>query len=156
MANQWFGCSYSCVFGIFQCVLKLFVGEERIVTDSATTSQSFVHMPDEPSISRRVVLAAAAGLVGTAAVAPSRAAAQTPAATPIMPAVQAPVRQEWLARHTEEILEPELPIIDPHHHLWDQPRYRYMVPELLADLGSGHKIVATVYEQAREMYRVDG
>jgi predicted TIM-barrel fold metal-dependent hydrolase len=141
--------------------IKLFVGEERIVTDSATTSQSLVHMPDEPSISRRVVLAAAAGLVGTAAVAPSRAAAQTPAAqapvaTPMMPAVQAPVRQEWLARHTEEILEPELPIIDPHHHLWDQPRYRYMVPELLADLGSGHKIVATVYEQAREMYRVDG
>jgi L-fuconolactonase len=73
-----------------------------------------------------------------------------------MPAVQAPVRQEWLAKRTEAILEPELPIIDPHHHLWDQPRYRYMVPELLADLGSGHKIVATMYEQAREMYRADG
>src|SRR3954471_1824250 len=136
--------------------IKLFVGEERIVTDSATTSQSLVHMPDKPSISRRVVLAAAAGLVGTAAVAPSRAAAQTPGAqapvaTPMMPAVQAPVRQEWLARHTEEILEPEVPIIDPHHHLWDQPRYRYMAPELLADLSSGHKIVATMYEQAREM-----
>src|SRR5207237_7706399 len=77
-------------------------------------------------------------------------------ATPMMPAVQAPVRQEWLATHVEEILEPELPIIDPHHHLWDQPRYRYMVPELLADLSSGHKIVATMYEQAREMYRTDG
>src|ERR1700676_5726117 len=65
-------------------------------------------------------------------------------------------RQEWLDLRTEEILEPELPIIDPHHHLWDAPRYRYLFPDLLADLGSGHKIVATMYEQAREMYRADG
>src|SRR5258707_832115 len=60
--------------------------------------------------------------------------------------MQAPVRQEWLAKRTEEILEPGLPIVDPHHHLWDAPRYRYMFPELLADLGSGHNIVATMYE----------
>src|SRR5207253_2710568 len=53
-------------------------------------------------------------------------------------------------------LEPELPIIDPHHHLWDKPRYTYLFPDLLADVGSGHKIVATMYEQAREMYRADG
>jgi hypothetical protein len=32
-----------------------------------------------------------------------------------------PVRQEWLDRRRESILEPELPIIDPHHHLWDRP-----------------------------------
>src|SRR5207244_11364501 len=87
------------------------------------------------------------------------ALAQAPAAAPTaptMPAVQAPVRQDWLAKRTEEILEPDLPIIDPHHHLWDAPRYRYLFPELLADVGSGHKIVATLYEQAREMYRADG
>jgi len=33
--------------------------------------------------------------------------------------LQAPVRQEWLLKRHEEIIEPELPIIDPHHHLWD-------------------------------------
>jgi predicted TIM-barrel fold metal-dependent hydrolase len=73
-----------------------------------------------------------------------------------MPAVQAPVRQEWLLKRHEEIIEPELPIIDPHHHLWDRPNYRYLFPELLADVGSGHNIRATCYEQAREMYRVSG
>ncbi len=29
-----------------------------------------------------------------------------------------PVRQEWLDRRTEAIIEPDLPIVDPHHHLW--------------------------------------
>ena len=110
----------------------------------------------EPAISRRVVLTASAGLVGAAAIASSAALAQAPAAAPQMPAVQAPVRNDWLAKRIEEILEPELPIIDPHHHLWDKPRYTYLFPDLLADVGSGHKIVATMYEQAREMYRPGG
>ena len=27
---------------------------------------------------------------------------------------------QWLAREVPEtVLEPELPIVDPHHHLWD-------------------------------------
>ena len=32
-----------------------------------------------------------------------------------------PVREDWLARRNEPALEPGLPIIDPHHHLWDRP-----------------------------------
>src|SRR5947207_14418146 len=57
-----------------------------------------------------------------------------------------PVRQEWLDRRREEIIEPDLAIVDPHHHLVDRPETgRYLVPELLADLGSGHNIIATVY-----------
>ena len=122
-----------------------------------------VPLHDTPSLteaaeSRRALLTAGAGLAGAAAIASStaQAQAQAPAAAPQMPPVQAPVRQEWLAKRTEQILEPDLPIVDPHHHLWDAPRYRYMFPELLADLGSGHNIVATMYEQAREMYRADG
>jgi L-fuconolactonase len=120
---------------------------------------------DTSSVSRRALFAAAGGLAGAAAMAPAvslaqtaqtAASAQAPAAAPQMPAVQAPVRPDWLARRTEEIIEPGLPIIDPHHHLWDAPRYRYMFPELLTDLGSGHNIVATMYEQAREMYRAEG
>ncbi|MSP50661.1 MAG: amidohydrolase [Alphaproteobacteria bacterium] len=66
------------------------------------------------------------------------------------------VRQEWLDRRREDILEPALPIVDPHHHLWDRPGWRYLLPELLEDLNSGHKIVATVYLQARAMHRAEG
>ena len=45
----------------------------------------------------------------------------------------------------ESILEPELPICDPHHHLWDFPTNRYLLPQLLADLQSGHNVQSTVF-----------
>jgi predicted TIM-barrel fold metal-dependent hydrolase len=69
-----------------------------------------------------------------------------------------PARQDWLDRRSEEILEPDLPIVDPHHHLWDRPGPigRYLLDELLADLNSGHRIVATVFAQCGSMYRADG
>src|ERR1700756_537589 len=60
----------------------------------------------------------------------------------------------WLAiQEKEPILEPELPIIDTHHHLWDRGGWTYLLPELLADLNTGHNIVATVFEECRSMYR---
>lgn len=65
-------------------------------------------------------------------------------------------RPEWLARHVEPIIAPEQPIIDAHHHLWDEPRPRYLHQDLLADIGSGHDIRATVYVDCRSMYRADG
>src|ERR1700747_341818 len=53
----------------------------------------------------------------------------------------------WLAKQEKEpILESELPIIDTHHHLWDRGGWTYLLPELLADLNTGHNIVATVFE----------
>jgi len=68
-----------------------------------------------------------------------------------------PVRQEWLDRRREEIIEPDLPIVDSHHHLVDRPETgRYLLPELLADLGSGHDITATVYLEWLSMYRAAG
>jgi predicted TIM-barrel fold metal-dependent hydrolase len=66
------------------------------------------------------------------------------------------VREDWLARRQEEILDPGLPIVDAHHHLWDRPGARYLLDELLRDTGSGHDIRATVYVQARSMYRAEG
>ena len=66
------------------------------------------------------------------------------------------VNDAWLARHTEDILEPGLPIIDPHHHLWVRDGNTYLLPELLADINSGHTIRATVFEECRSMYRADG
>jgi L-fuconolactonase len=67
-----------------------------------------------------------------------------------------PVRDEWLARRVETVLEPELPIIDPHHHLWERPDWNYMLDDLLADTNSGHNIVGTVFVQCRSMHRADG
>jgi L-fuconolactonase len=64
----------------------------------------------------------------------------------------------WLAKQEREpILEPELPIIDTHHHLWQRGAdWPYFLPELLADLDTGHNFVATVFEECRSMYRADG
>ncbi|TAJ74672.1 MAG: amidohydrolase [Phenylobacterium sp.] len=70
----------------------------------------------------------------------------------------------------EAILEPELPIVDPHHHLWDrrayiaqgpehpfmtaiQPAARYLLDELMADTGSGHNVVATVFVECGAFYK---
>jgi L-fuconolactonase len=63
----------------------------------------------------------------------------------------------WLAkRPPEPILDPELPIVDTHHHFWDRPDHRYLLDELLADLATGHNIIATVFLECRSMYRPDG
>ena len=70
----------------------------------------------------------------------------------------------------EAIIEPELPIIDPHHHLWDRRPVMHLIPppvhpfehisyrkghylldQLLEDTSSGHNIVATVYLECRSM-----
>ena len=65
-------------------------------------------------------------------------------------------REDWLAQHTEEIIDPARPIVDPHHHLWDRGGQRYMIEEMSADIASGHNIVATVYVDCRSMYRAGG
>ena len=67
------------------------------------------------------------------------------------------VRPDWLARVKEEILEPDLPIVDPHHHLVDRANTgRYLLYDLLADTRSGHNIEATVYLEWLSMYRAGG
>jgi predicted TIM-barrel fold metal-dependent hydrolase len=66
------------------------------------------------------------------------------------------VREEWLALQREEVLEPQLPIIDAHHHLWDRPTGRYLFDELMADMRTGHNVIATIFVQCRAMYRKDG
>jgi predicted TIM-barrel fold metal-dependent hydrolase len=74
----------------------------------------------------------------------------------------------------EAILDPDLPIVDPHHHLWDRRNYatpqapehpfmtaiadarRYLLDELTADTGSGHNVVATVFVECGAFYKADG
>ncbi|MBI3040133.1 MAG: amidohydrolase family protein [Chloroflexi bacterium] len=65
-------------------------------------------------------------------------------------------RDAWLRLTIEDPIEPELPICDPHHHLWHRPDSRYLLEELLQDTGGGHNIVSTVFVQCRSMYRKDG
>ena len=63
---------------------------------------------------------------------------------------------KWLNQTTEEIIEPELPICDPHHHFWDKRTERafpkYQLDELMADITSGHNVRSTVFIEARSMY----
>lgn len=65
-------------------------------------------------------------------------------------------RNTWLAQVSETTLEPELPICDPHHHLWDHPGNRYLLDELLEDTNSGHNVVSTVFVECASMYRAGG
>lgn len=66
----------------------------------------------------------------------------------------------WLALVQEEALDPDLPICDPHHHLWDhrpeRVEPRYLLDEILVDLNSGHNVVSTVFIQCGAMYKADG
>jgi L-fuconolactonase len=63
----------------------------------------------------------------------------------------------WLAKAAPEpILEPDLPVVDTHHHIWDFPGYRYLLDEFLADVNTGHNVVATVFNECRSMYRAKG
>lgn len=66
------------------------------------------------------------------------------------------IKDAWLNQHREEILEPDLPIVDSHHHLWDMPGSRYFFDELLADINTGHNIRSSVFLQCGAMYRADG
>jgi predicted TIM-barrel fold metal-dependent hydrolase len=66
------------------------------------------------------------------------------------------VNEDWLALRREEPIDPNLPIIDPHHHLWDRG-LRYLFDELKDDIDTGgHNIRATVYLQCGSMYRAEG
>jgi L-fuconolactonase len=69
--------------------------------------------------------------------------------------------ETWLPLVQEDIVEPDLVIVDPHHHLWDykgRPGYQptYLLDELHADTGSGHRIEATVFVECSWAYRTDG
>src|SRR5262245_4621310 len=67
---------------------------------------------------------------------------------------------EWLEQTREEPLDPGLPICDPHHHLWDRVQGRvaprYLLDEILEDVGGGHSIVSTVFIECGAMWKAAG
>ena len=77
-------------------------------------------------------------------------------AAPSKSGLYADPREDWLALRREEIIDPQRPIVDPHHHLWDRGGQRYLIEEMTDDIASGHNIVATVYVDCRSMYRATG
>jgi predicted TIM-barrel fold metal-dependent hydrolase len=57
----------------------------------------------------------------------------------------------------EDVLDPDLPIVDAHHHLVDRPETgRYLLPEFLDDVRTGHDVVSTVYIEWASMQRAHG
>lgn len=56
----------------------------------------------------------------------------------------------------EPILEPDLPIIDAHQHLFDRKGMRYMLEESLDDMASGHNVIASVYVETGVFMRRSG
>ena len=66
-----------------------------------------------------------------------------------------PYRQ-LLAGRDEPILDPDLPIVDAAHHLFDRPALRYMFDDYLKDANSGHRIVASVYVETQAFIRQNG
>lgn len=111
-------------------------------------------------VSRRTLLSGTAGLLGGAALS-TAALAQNTAPSNSVAAPKSSYNPHypdpaWLALRQEEIIEPELEIVDPHHHLWDRPGNRFLLDQLLADVNSGHKISETVFIECGSMYRADG
>lgn len=68
-----------------------------------------------------------------------------------------PLRPDWLTKaEPEEILDPDLPIIDTHQHFWDRPNRHYLLPDFLADTSTGHNIIGSVFAECGSMYRAKG
>jgi predicted TIM-barrel fold metal-dependent hydrolase len=68
-----------------------------------------------------------------------------------------PGSPEWHALVVEEIVDPDRRIVDPHHHLWPAGGVLpYTVPDLQADVASGHRVEATVFMECHAEYRRDG
>src|SRR5690606_6305027 len=74
----------------------------------------------------------------------------------VMPSLIAGLDESWLALTQEEALEPDLPICDPHHHLWLRDGHSYLLPEFLADAAAGHRIASTVFLECGAFYRAEG
>jgi L-fuconolactonase len=67
-----------------------------------------------------------------------------------------PGTEAWLAQVSEEIIDPQRVIIDPHHHLWQSRHFGdYLLEDLWRDTASGHRIEKTVFIECRAFYNKD-
>ena len=108
------------------------------------------------SIKRRRLLGAAAASLALPAFADTRTPAENGATRMTTQSNYLAVRNDWLASALEPALEPDLPIVDAHHHFYERPGWIYMLDDYLQDARSGHNIQASVYMQALTRYRDAG
>lgn len=73
-----------------------------------------------------------------------------------LPFVSGGSRPGWDEAPAEDVLEPRLRIVDPHHHLWGGPRPPYELPAFQADITDGHNVVASVFIECSEGVFEDG
>jgi L-fuconolactonase len=68
-----------------------------------------------------------------------------------------PRNPAWLSQQAPEpVLEPQIAIVDAHHHLWDRGGERYLLEAFCADLGGGHQVTETVFVECGAFYRDKG
>jgi len=78
-------------------------------------------------------------------------------------------RRDWWDSRPEDVVEPDWEVVDAHVHLWEERDFpdpsgaaeplrtsAYMLPELLADLGAGHRVRDVVYVECGSGHREDG
>ncbi|MEM7532094.1 MAG: amidohydrolase family protein [Chloroflexota bacterium] len=72
------------------------------------------------------------------------------------------INRAWLNQIQEEIIEPDMPIVDPHHHFWRTGNWgRYLLDDLWADTNDGpgdtsHNIIKTVFIECGAEYLTSG
>lgn len=68
-----------------------------------------------------------------------------------------PGTAEWFDQVVEDVVDPDVEIVDPHHHLWPEGgALPYGVADLVGDTaGAGHRIVATVFVECHAAYGAD-
>jgi predicted TIM-barrel fold metal-dependent hydrolase len=118
-------------------------------------------MPTENSHPGQLTRRQAIGLLGATigslggATAVNNSTAQVSTPAPSAAATAAAKANQWLAQVVEQVIEPEIPIIDSHHHLWRRDGIAYVLDDFLADI-KGNNVRQTVFVQANSMYRADG
>lgn len=65
-------------------------------------------------------------------------------------------RDDWIAQVSEEIIEPDREIVDPHHHLWNRGGSVYETDQWIAETSTGHNVVQSVFVECHAYYTPDG
>lgn len=76
--------------------------------------------------------------------------------TAVAPSERSQRHAQWLTLRQEPILEPDLAVVDPHHHLWDREGERYDLAARRAESRSGHRVLASLYVECLHQYRNHG
>ena len=65
-------------------------------------------------------------------------------------------RDDWIAQVSEDVVDPDREIIDPHHHLWSRGGSVYETDQWMAETSTGHNVVQSVFVECHAYYRPDG